>query len=1031
MADRLEEILGKRFNSLKELKEEIVRLQNSIVNLNTDSEEFIETNTKLIAAQEQYTAVSRAKVEVINAEDDSIVGLQKQYKIMYNQYKLMSAEERERNSQMISDMAELSDRINQLKKNAGNFKDNIGRYSESIVDAFGKMGISMGALQAPLMLITKVFEDGGQSIIKNINTISENIKNLGDSITAGMGNTAKNITDAMSSMGDGIKSSMAEAAKATQEGINNIGEGVSGLQGIAKNGVAAIKNLGTALKSFIAIPAVATIAAIVVAFKAFQAIAQRVKEAINQNEESQMALKEAMANFQPVIDAVSNAFDHLGTIVVKVIGFVGNAFSKIREVGAGITDFLGITKGAQDRVKEQNKLYKETAKAENELVKTKREYLKLNADDEAEVQRLREEASETQNLEERKKLLTEAKEKQAEIDARNIEVAKQELAIIQEQASRTANDAAMNDKLAQALANVSKAEADAAKNARQFNKEINGGGGGGSALKNWREEAKKIYDETIKNSKTEIQVLTEKYKEEKKLLEKYHFDTTLLTKQYEKERNTIIVNEYKKRAEVIKRNNDTQTESWRRFQDSTMTTTQKIEAEIKRLEVGVPARVKRVDDALNEVWGNVADNNKEMVRAISDGVYDMMDNANDYESILELMYAKAEERSKNFPKEAEEYRAAAEAMKKIGEEGWIKLVEPITNAVEATERLDGITIKTGLDTASALNENTEKIKQLKKEIQELAGEEQFKRIDSLTTNMTNAMYDTIYGMLKNGNGGEEMFQNINNFSMYYSRIMLENQKAAYEQELADFKGTQEQKLQMQQEYYDACETLRQQDLALAQTTAERNKAIWEASIGFFGDISNSINSISSSYSSLIDSEVQLGKITEAEGKRKKKSLIALEKVALAANIAQIAASTASGIMDVWKAFGTETASNAIAGFGNPFIIAGLNAKSLTAAIIKTTAIGTAGAANIAAATMGTIAKINNMKAELEGGDGGAGGTSAVANVQPIDSTPYTYTRTLQTQEEYDDLTNRPLWVSVSDIESGLGQRAKVVDESSF
>ena len=140
-------------------------------------------------------------------------------------------------------------------------------------------------------------------------------------------------------------------------------------------------------------------------------------------------------------------------------------------------------------------------------------------------------------------------------------------------------------------------------------------------------------------------------------------------------------------------------------------------------------------------------------------------------------------------------------------------------------------------------------------------------------------------------------------------------------------------------------------------------------------------------------------------------------------------------MDVWKSYGAELALNAetaaATGPAAAATKAALDAKSLAAAILRTGAIGTAGAANIAAAAMGSISKQQSLSAQLEGTGGSTGGVSAVANVQEIDSTPYTYTRTLQTQEEYDDLTQRPVWVSVVDI-MNMERHVKVVeDESSF
>lgn len=1015
MADRLEEILGKRFNSLKELKEEITRMQDSIVNLNTDSEEFIETNKKLIAAQEQYTSVSRAKVDVITAEDDSIIGLQKEYKKLFNEYKTWNAEKRKEHADDIQRMADLSNQINQLKINAGSYKDNIGRYSESIIESFQRMGLSMGALQAPMIALTKVFEDGGKSILGSINAISDNINKMGES----------------------IKSSMADSAKQTAEGMASIGEKVSGLQGIAAKGITAIKNLGSALKSFIAIPAVATIAAIVLAFKTLQAIAQRVKDAINQNEESQMALKVAMSQFQPVINAVSNAFDKLGTIVVKVIGFLGDAFAKFREVGAGITDFLGITKDAQNRVKEQNKLYKETAKAENELINTKREYLKLNADDSAEVERLREEASETTDLAEKKRLLTEAKEKQAEIDARNIEVAKQELVIIQEQASRTANDAEMNDKLAAALAKVSQAEADAAKNARMFNKQLNGGGGGGSALKNWREEAKKIYEETLENSKTEIQILTEKYEKEKKLLVKYNMDTTLLTKQYQKEVAKIVVAEYNKQMATESKLMDARVNSMKLYDkvyEAQSGKVAKLNKYITHLEYGTTKRLQKVSDKFNEIYNGITKDDKTsgdkktgLLRAL-DIIWEYGDlsKATDLQDILDTIKYKINVLGDT----SEDTALAFKELQEIGEDGWAKLIEPLQRVINDVEKLDEITITTGLDAQLQLDDIPNRVKAIKKEIEEELGNEAFKRMDELMKFQNFNLLEAFFGM----DNSQWSLDEMQNYIREGEYRILEIEKEEYEKDLLNFKGTNEQKLQLLEEYYDVVNELRERDAALAELNAERNENLVKDSFARFDAEASAIQTVINSYASLIQSQINDSKITKAEGEKKIKTLKKLEAVALAVNIAQIAASTAAGIMDVWKSYGAELALNAqTAAASGPAAAAtkaALDAKSLVSAILRTGAIGTAGAANIAAAAMGSISKQQSLNGQLDDLSGG-GGTGAVANVQEIDSTPYTYTRTIQTQQEYDDLTQRPVWVSVSDIESGLNQRVKVVDESSF
>lgn len=378
MATRLEEILGKDINSLKELREEIKRLQDSIAGVEPESATFKETVTKLTAAQEQLAAVTRRNKDESTAAKDSIVGLEQQYKALYNTYKMLSEEQR--SSPMGKDMAkqlqQIHNNLNDVKMGVGNFKDNIGNYTGSIMAAFTKMGVSIGGLSSPLGIATK---------------------------------------------------------------------GMMGLNAAMK-----------------ANPVGAIIAAVV----AFINILKSLKSAINSNEQSQMRLKEAMAAFQPVVDAVKNAMSKLGEVIVTVVEGLSKAFTWLKSAGAAVTDFLGITKDAQKRVKEQDKTYKDLAKSQNELTKNKREYQKLNSEDKALVESLREQATAAQDNEEKARLLNEAKEAQQRINERNIAQAEEELRLLEIEASLTANDAAMNDKLAAAQARVNEQRAQAAQSIR-------------------------------------------------------------------------------------------------------------------------------------------------------------------------------------------------------------------------------------------------------------------------------------------------------------------------------------------------------------------------------------------------------------------------------------------------------------------------------------------------------------------------------------------------------------------------------------
>ena len=154
MAQSLEQILGKTINSTKELRAEINALKDSLVNMDNTSAEWESTAQKLVAAQERLSDVTNAGKASMDAAEDSIVGMEKQYKALYNTYKLLSEEQRNSDfgKQMGESLEDLSSKLNSTKKDVGNFKDNIGRYTDSAMEAFGQLGISVGALQGPMKL---------------------------------------------------------------------------------------------------------------------------------------------------------------------------------------------------------------------------------------------------------------------------------------------------------------------------------------------------------------------------------------------------------------------------------------------------------------------------------------------------------------------------------------------------------------------------------------------------------------------------------------------------------------------------------------------------------------------------------------------------------------------------------------------------------------------------------------------------------------------------------------------------------------
>ncbi len=925
MATAIENILGKDINSLKELREEIKRLQDSIAAVDPASQEFKDTTEKLIAAQAQLASVTRATKDENVAATDSIVGMEKEYKSLYNTYKMFTEEQR--NSPMGKEMEvqlnSLSKKLNETKKAVGNYKDNIGHYAESITEAFGKMGVSLGGLSAPLKLAT-----GG------------------------------------------------------------------------------VNGLNTALK---ANPLMLVIGLI----QLFVTVVNKMKDAIQSNEDLQLRWNEAMSAFQPIADAAKIAVNAMADGFVGLIEKIAGAARWLREAKGAVTDFLGITKGAKEAAEEQNKTYQNIAKSEAALIKNKREYQKLNAKDQAEVERLREEASETDDIAKKRELLTEAKEKQAEIDARNVEIAKEELRIMQEKAALAPNSIEDNDKLAEAEAKVANAEAQAARNARTFNKALNGAKDSTSssaeaakkALEDLRKEAEKVFNESVENNKTELQKLEDKYQKELKLLKKFNYDTTLLTKQYEKERNDIIMAEAKKVADETRNLRNKATASW----------------DVWGEDAGTPERLNDLKDdfkAFNEFydkWKHVP------------------------------IYAGATEES---------LKKAKDLVEGINIKLGTDFPFPEKTTQENMEHLDHLVFNYLQELRQKLKKafTDDYMSQIRDSMKDRFGnviKESFadmeKRLkaESFGNELTALLMENsqqAYNMMKAADKAddtetrlkryEEMYKKANEFVEATANALKNNEDESLEDELtAQAEAAVDARLQIWTEYYAVLQEKRNADWAAQQLDAERTEELWkttvDATLDGFDSIGSALDTIYRLKENQLKIDQQSGKISKQEAEREEKALEHLRGVMLAVNIASIAASTAAAIMDVWKAYAAEQVVNAetaaATGPAAAATLAALNAKSLTSAIIKSAALGTTGAAQIAAAVAGHVAGSSSPNIDNSG---------TAAQPEVIESNPYTYTRNVQSPEE-EELNNRPIWVSVEDISSALATVKTRDEESTF
>lgn len=722
----------------------------------------------------------------------------------------------------------------------------------------------------------------------------------------------------------------------------------------------------SALKTLAKNPVIAVLGALVLVLGA-------VGKAIKGNEELQMRWNKVMAAFKPIGDAVALVLDKIASLAVsvaegiaKVVGWVTNLIGLTRELSAAEADL---------------------ADKENALIKNRREINEQNASDEARIAELREEASITEDITEKEKLLTEAKELQEAVNKRNIELAKQELEIIEAKNKLTPSSTADLDAESQARIKVNNAIADGEKKIRRLNNEIKAAG---KSSKSATDSTKTQLDAVLKrleeNSKTEKQLLEKKYKEEKALLIKYHKDTTELEKEY-------------------------QENLW------------KLDMEV---------RVKRIK-AFNTVHEELANS---YVQPSNSAFDHMIANA---QSNIELFIDKARE---FFGVELEKgglfYGIDAE-----------KLIdkEKLTHAAKEFSEIFGLGLEDSMDdyvinktignkfrelnkaVGESIKNSEEWIEQLKIERQEL--EAQKKQYE----NTYPTAEENLNGYMEGLVNANQIERDLLTQKVEAAQKAFENVKGLAELELNTKGYTLNDQIELEREYYDALQALRDKDLEAQIDKRNAEKEIEADRIAAIHDLHqvsfDAMDSMLDTYKVLLDAYKKDGKISKQEAEKKAKTLQWLEGIQAAVAVASIVADTASGWMSINKSLAAEYVLNAetaaATGPAAAATKAALDAKSLIVANIRKAALVVNGVAAAGAAIGKSIASIQG----LAGDSSDSGGGSATAAPQLIDSTPYSYTRELQTDVEREEQLNTPIYVRVTDIESAQARVRVTENESTF
>ena len=747
---------------------------------------------------------------------------------------------------------------------------------------------------------------------------------------------SKNLNNVKKDAGN-FKDNIGHYADDMMSAFGQLGISVGALQGPFKYATLGANGFKKALNTLAKHPVLLTLAALI-------GLLAKVKDAIKGNEELQMRWNKAMAAFKPIGDAVAIVLDKVASYAVKVAEGLAKAFT-------WVTNLLGITKKLSDAELD-------LADKENALIKNRREFETMNSEDEARVASLREQAMVTEDITEKERLLNEAKEVQEQINQRNLKIAEDELEIIKIKNSLTPSSTADLDAEAKAQQKVNQVRANGINQIRTLEKGIKSAHNAASSA---ADSEKKELDEILKrledNTKTEIDKVTEKYEKEKKLLKKYHKDTTALEEEYQKEIKKI----------------------------------QGITA-----AKGVAESIKLAEDKVNRY---------------------IQPSTQAYKAAFDAVGLKM----------VEFHDLSGQLIDSIKKEG--KVTQDAADIFNAAFSEVGITADMAADKAKEALSNFGMALEKEHTAAEKALEEWYKTAGEIQKEL-----DILRAGFKGDKNANEVEGDMLSLEVEKAKAVYEKIKDLDEEGLNEKGYTLEQQLEIERAYYDAVEELRQHDLERQIAKREREKEIEEDKRDAIHELHmvsmDALDQMLDTYGALVEAYKKDGQISDREAKKKAKTLKWLEGIEGAVAVASIVADTASAWMNVSKSYAAELALNAetaaATGPAAAATKAALDAKSLIAAGIRKAAIIVNGVAAASAAVGKTVAAIKGL-----GGDEGGESGSAAAAPQLIDSTPYSYTRELQTDVEREEQLNTPIYVRVTDIDSVQARVRVTENETTF
>lgn len=152
MAIELKEILEMPTNTLNEIKEKISQLKEALNEYTVGTKEQQKAAEELIKVQQQQKAAMAGVAVESNGNVKSFNELNAELRRLKEEWK--STTDETRRNQLTLDVNKVKKQINDMNESIFNYQHNVGNYTNSIVSAFGQMGISVGK---PVQMMSSMF----------------------------------------------------------------------------------------------------------------------------------------------------------------------------------------------------------------------------------------------------------------------------------------------------------------------------------------------------------------------------------------------------------------------------------------------------------------------------------------------------------------------------------------------------------------------------------------------------------------------------------------------------------------------------------------------------------------------------------------------------------------------------------------------------------------------------------------------------------------------------------------------------------